>query len=207
MSVLTPPGRPAALLLTGGASRRMGQDKASLVLSGQGLAARTAAILAPVAAPILEIGPGHTTLPRVQESPPGGGPLAALAAGWAELVERGWPDSASVLVVATDLPRLTVGLLTFLAHHPGPGCVVPVDDEGRDQTLCARYPMAALAEAADLVGVGDRSVRALLDRVEVTRLVPSVWRLAAGRSDALVDVDTPADLTLLTGRADMESGA
>jgi molybdopterin-guanine dinucleotide biosynthesis protein A len=205
MSDSTPPGRPAALLLTGGASRRMGRDKASLVVSGQGLAARTAAILAPVAAPILEVGPGYTALPRVQESPPGGGPLAALAAGWAGLVERGWPDSASVLVVATDLPRLTVGLLAFLAHCPGPGCVVPVDDGGRDQPLCARYPMAALAEAADLVEAGDRSLRTLLDRVAVTRVVPSRWRQAAGHPDALVDVDTPADLTVLTGRADVES--
>jgi molybdenum cofactor guanylyltransferase len=182
----------------------MGRDKASLMVAGQGLAVRTAALLTDVAAPIVEVGPGYTTLPQVQESPAGGGPLAALAAGWAGLAERGWPDSASVLVVATDMPRLTVGLLRLLARHPGPGCVVPLDQEGRSQPLCARYPMATLARAADLVGAGQRSVHSLLDVVlaEVTWLTPSAWQQAAGRPDVLLDVDTPADLAALNNRSD-----
>ncbi|HSS11512.1 MAG TPA: NTP transferase domain-containing protein [Acidimicrobiales bacterium] len=198
------PTPPAALLLTGGASRRMGRDKASLIVAGQRLAVRTAALLTDVAAPIIEVGPGYTALAQVQESPAGGGPLAALAAGWAGLVERGLPESASVLVVATDMPRLTVGLLALLARHPRPGCVVPLDHEGRSQPLCARYPMATLARATNLVGAGQRSIHALLDLggENVTWLTPSAWQQAAGRPDALVDVDTPADLAALNIRAD-----
>ena len=192
--------RPAALLLTGGTSRRMGRDKATLVVGGTGtpLAQRTAGLLVAVAAPVVEIGPGHTGLAHVQEAPPGGGPLCALAAGWTSLKERQWPDPAGVLVVATDLPRLTRGLLTLLAEHPAPGPIVPLDKEGRSQPLCARYPMAALGAAAKLVESGERSVRALLASLDPTWVAPSVWQPAAGDPDALTDVDTPADLTALT---------
>jgi molybdopterin-guanine dinucleotide biosynthesis protein A len=190
--------RPAALLLTGGTSRRMGRDKATLVVGGVALAERTAALLGRVAAPILEVGPGYTGLVRVQESPPGGGPLCALAAGWSGLKELEWPESAGVLVVATDLPRLTAGLLALLASYPGPGAVVPLDREGHSQPLCARYPTAALGLAAELVGAGQRSLRALLAGVEPAWLTPSVWQPAAGDPDALRDVDTPADLAALT---------
>jgi molybdopterin-guanine dinucleotide biosynthesis protein A len=178
----------------------MGRDKATLVVgrAGTPLAGRTAALLVAVAAPVVEIGPGHTGLPHVLEAPPGGGPLCALAAGWTSLKERQWPDSAAVLVVATDLPRLTLGLLTLLAEHPAAGPIVPIDKEGRSQPLCARYPMASLGAAAELVETGERSVRALLAGLDPTWVAPSVWQPAAGDPDALTDVDTPADLTALT---------
>nr|MDP9020189.1 NTP transferase domain-containing protein [Actinomycetota bacterium] len=57
----------AGLLLTGGASRRMGRDKALLAVHGLPLAQRTAGVLAAVVAPVLEVGPGRSTLPAVQE--------------------------------------------------------------------------------------------------------------------------------------------
>jgi molybdopterin-guanine dinucleotide biosynthesis protein A len=175
----------------------MGRDKATIVVNGAALAERTAGLLVRVAAPVIEIGPGYTGLVHVQESPAGGGPLCALAAGWAGLKELERPDPASVLVVATDLPRLTTGLLRLLARYPSPRAVVPIDREGRSQPLCARYPMTALGVAAELVGAGERSVRALLASLEPTWVPSSVWQPAAGDPDALRDVDTPADLAAL----------
>ena len=61
--------RPAALLLTGGASRRLGRDKATLMVGGVPLARRTAALLVEVANPVIEVGPGYTGLPHVVEKP------------------------------------------------------------------------------------------------------------------------------------------
>ena len=46
------------LLLTGGRSRRLGADKAGLVLDGETLAHRMAARLAAVCDPVLEVGRG-----------------------------------------------------------------------------------------------------------------------------------------------------
>jgi molybdopterin-guanine dinucleotide biosynthesis protein A len=187
--------RPAALLLTGGASRRLGRDKATLMIGGVPLARRTADLLVEVADPVIEVGPGYTGLPHVREDPPGGGPLAAVAAGWTAL---GSGSIQAVLVVATDLPRLTGGLLALLAGHSETGCcIVPVDRLGRPQTLCARYPAATLARAGALLAAGHRSIRALLEGEPVTWLSPSQWEPAAGRADGLADLDRPEDLALL----------
>jgi molybdopterin-guanine dinucleotide biosynthesis protein A len=181
-------------LLTGGASRRLGRDKATLMVGGVPLARRTADLLVEVADPVLEVGPGYTGLAHVREEPPGGGPLAAVAAGWTAL---GSGPIQAVLVVATDLPRLTGGLLALLAGHSGTGCVVPVDRSGRPQTLCARYPAATLARSVALLAAGHRSIRALLEGEPVTWLPPSEWEPAAGRADGLADLDGPEDLALL----------
>ena len=69
----------AGILLTGGRSRRMGVDKATLVLDGETLAVRAGRRLAAACAPTLEVGDGLSGLPSLREWPPGSGPLAALA--------------------------------------------------------------------------------------------------------------------------------
>ena len=173
----------AGLLLTGGASRRMGVDKASLRVDGLPLAQRTAEVLAAVVAPALEIGPGHSTLPAVEEAPPGEGPLAAAAAGFRALAELG--HVGPVVVVATDLPRLTVALVQALASHRSAGSVVPLV-AGRPQWLAARWSPRAVERAPALVRQGERRVRALADDVE--------WLDGSQWADDLTDVDTPGDL-------------
>lgn len=186
-----PPRAPcAALLLTGGASRRFGSPKAELRVEGERLADRTARILASVAAPVLEVGPGHSRLEAVLEEPPGAGPLAAMAAGADALAVRGVADR-SVLVVAVDLPLLTAALLRALVDAPAADAVVPRVD-GRAQPLCARYSPAALEHAGLLVADGARSMHALLEVLAVHWFDEPEWS-AVVSARALVDVDTPAD--------------
>jgi molybdopterin-guanine dinucleotide biosynthesis protein A len=187
-------GMPAAgLLLTGGASRRMGQDKAALAASdtGESLAGRTARLLGAATSVALEIGPGFSRLPAVVEVQRGGGPLVAIAAGREELCRRGWNGPA--LVVATDLPRLTATLLAWLAEHPAPTSVVPVA-LGVPQPLCARYAARDLDRAVALAAKGRRSMRDLLEGTNALLVGPDEWQAAAGDPDALEDVDTPGDL-------------
>ena len=57
---------PAGILLTGGASRRMGTDKATIVVGGETLARRTARLLSAVCDPAVEVGPGASDLPAVR---------------------------------------------------------------------------------------------------------------------------------------------
>jgi molybdopterin-guanine dinucleotide biosynthesis protein A len=192
----------AALLLTGGASRRMGQAKATLMVASAGpepsgararqsLAGRTADLLLGVAAPVVEVGPGYSALPAVREDPPGTGPLVAVAAGHQALRALGWTGPA--LVVATDLPRLTAGLLAWLAEHPAPRTVVPAAGD-IPQPLCARYSSADLDLASVLAAEGRRSMQDLLTRIDALVVATEGWQPAAGDPDALVDVDTPSDL-------------
>lgn len=183
----------AGLLLTGGRSTRLGTDKAALVIDGVPLAHRVAGALSAVVAPVVEVGPGRSPLRPVCEDPPGQGPLAALAAGAAELRRLGHVGPAVVL--ATDLPFVTARLVQILASHPGAACVVPVVD-GRRQVLAARYSPAALGLASELVGRGRRSMTALIEAVEVVELPEcDLARLVDLRE--LADVDTVDDLSRL----------
>ncbi|HEX2193342.1 MAG TPA: NTP transferase domain-containing protein [Acidimicrobiales bacterium] len=183
----------AGLLLTGGPSQRMGTDKAALVVDGVPLAERAASALRAVVSPVLEVGPGWSSLPAVTEAEPGGGPLGALAAGAAALSERGHTGGAVVL--ATDLPFVSARLVAVLASHPSDATVVPVV-AGRRQPLAARYSPGALSAAPVLFAAGRRSLAALLDEVDAVELAEDGL---AGLVDLreLEDVDTPEDLARL----------
>lgn len=192
-------GRVAGILLTGGRSRRMGNDKAQLVIDGERLADRVAAELAAATWPVVEVGPGYTTLQVTREDPIGQGPLAAIACGWATV--HGPAPSGNIAAVraaitlAVDLPLATTALLRLIAEYPSPVSVVPIVD-GRPQPLCARWSAEALHRATQLVSDGERSMRALLAAVEIEWLGPSQWGSVA-TADCFADLDTPDDLARL----------
>ena len=177
--------RCGGIILTGGASLRMGRDKATIPSGGTTLAEQTARLLEQIAEPVVEVGPGVTHLPVVSESPPRAGPLAATVAGWRALADGGW--DGPVIVVATDLPRLRLEVLDWLANHPAPGSIVPRSN-GRPQSLCARYAKEDLELAAQLVADGATAMRDLLAAAHPL-VVDADW------DGALDDVDTPADLS------------
>ena len=191
----------AAILLTGGASRRLGRDKATLLVgpyapgSGVTLARLGADRLRGVALPglVVEVGRGVAGADHVtMEDPAGAGPLAAVAAGTTALSDLGW--SGPVLVVAVDLPRLRPELLTWLAGHPGDASVIPLV-YGRLQPLCARWSATALTRAAGLVAAGERSMRALLD-ADPGHVETESWADVVDAT-TFADIDTPDDMSLL----------
>jgi molybdenum cofactor guanylyltransferase len=181
----------AGMLLTGGASRRLGVDKSGLDVGGGPLAPRTARLLRSVTSPAIEVGRGYSALPLVADPEPGQGPLPAVTFGWAELRRLSW--DGPTLVLATDLPFLTEGLLTWLAGHPSRRSVIPCDGE-QPQTLCARYGAADLDRAAELYRAGVRSMRDFTAAIEPLLVGPAEWQAIAGHPHALLDVDTPSDL-------------
>lgn len=174
------------IVLTGGASRRLGADKASLRLDGETLAVRAARMLEACCDTAIEVGPGHTGLDSVRESPPGSGPLAALAVGAAALLGRG--ALGGVLLLACDLPHASPALGALVAAPPA-AVVVPVDATGRRQYVCARYGPGVVLQAIELADRGTRALHELVatvpdaDVVELTGFAPEV----------LADVDTAAD--------------
>lgn len=177
----------AALLLTGGASRRLGVDKATLLVEGERLVDRLARLLLATCDPVLEVGPGHGVLPVVREDPVGNGPLAAMAAGATALASGG--HGGPVIVLAVDLPRVTAAIIEWLRDHPSPDCVVPVVDEVA-QVLCARYAHDACTLSARLVGDGARSMHALLDATSVHEAGADEWGSVAD-ARAFIDIDSP----------------
>jgi molybdopterin-guanine dinucleotide biosynthesis protein A/8-oxo-dGTP pyrophosphatase MutT (NUDIX family) len=164
----------------------MGQDKSTLVVGGATLAKTAADALVGVVHPVIEVGPGVSGLPSVREDPPSSGPLVAVAAGFLAL---GALDAAVVL--ACDLPFVDAGVVRWLAEYPSEGSVVPVV-AGQPQPLCARWSAPALVHAADLVGRGERAMRALLQYDDVVLVDPP-------RPGQLQDLDTPEDLARVLG--------
>jgi molybdenum cofactor guanylyltransferase len=180
----------AGLLLTGGSSRRMGRDKAELVVAGERLADHAARVLTNACEPVLEIGPGRSELEAMHDDEPSAGPLAALVTGARALRARGY--EGPVLLLGVDLPFADQPLLELLVRHPAVETVVPIAG-GMRQSCCARYAPPALAAAADLVEQGERAMHALLSAVPVVEISEAEWR-AVAPADALADLDTPEDL-------------
>lgn len=186
---MTGGGPLAAIVLAGGAGRRLGgTDKPALVVGGQTLLERSVAAAAGAgAAQVVVVGPLRDLAMPVtwtREDPPGGGPLAGLVAGLAAL--EGAPDS--VVVLAADLPRVSSALVGRLLAGLGPDtdAVAVVDAEGWVQPLVAVYRAGLLRAALDAVGdPRDRPVRALLERLRVATLPDE---------DGAADIDTPGDL-------------
>ena len=197
----------AGLLLTGGRSTRMGTDKANLRLLPHDssandvplltLAEKTAELLQRETDIAVEVGPGFTHLHHVSESPAHSGPLAALVAGAAELRRLG--RDVPVLLVATDMPRLTQGMLGWLASYQPGRSVVPLAG-GRAQPLCARYQPADIGVASELVARGERAMSALIDAVHPVLVPDEVWGKSAGDKSCLDDLDTPDQLASYVGR-------
>jgi molybdopterin-guanine dinucleotide biosynthesis protein A len=183
----------AGIVLTGGTSRRLGFDKATVVVGIETLAGRAARVLAAVCSPVVEVGPGHTALRSVREAPAGSGPLVALVAGADALAAE------TVVLLGCDLVRVESPVLALLAEWVGAPSVVPMVG-GMPQLVCARYGPDALAAARSLLATGERSLRALVAGLDVDFLPEARWRSVAG-SDAFDDVDTPADLARLGLRA------
>ena len=183
----------AGLLLTGGSSRRMGHDKATLVIGGEPSARRLGALLAGVVDPALEVGGQCSGLAAIADKQPGEGPLTALAAGWWALSGAG--HEGSVIVLACDLPLVTSAFIRWLAQYPGERSVVPLV-EGRLQPLCARWSAPDLRRSVERAAQGARSLRELLEEVDPVTVCPSDWAGVALPS-TLADVDTPDDLERL----------
>ena len=179
---------PAGLLLTGGSSRRLGVDKASLVLDGETLAVRAARLLSARCANVVEVGPGVTDLPVVREEPAGSGPLAALIAGFVALTATAVGEPTSVVLLACDLPWVEPALDAIVAAPPAT-VVLAVDHTGRRQYACARYGPAALRRAATLLAGGEQSLRSIVASFPAAEVV----EIGGFAPEVLSDIDDPED--------------
>lgn len=171
----------------------MGRDKATLPFQGTTLIERTVQNLARRCAPIFVMAAPGQALPPVDASVlrdevGGVGPLLATARGLLAAADAG---RELAFVCAVDMPLLSVELLDELAGPAvrlGADVVLPWD--GHDHYLAGVYRTSLATRAAELVAAGERSMRALVDRVDTQRIVMP-------EQASLTNVNTADDLAAL----------
>jgi molybdopterin-guanine dinucleotide biosynthesis protein A len=168
-------------LLTGGASTRLGKDKASLEVAGESLRSRL----------MSELPHGQTHEIDAKFS---GGPASAVIAYLPHV------STTLVALLAVDMP-FSAPLVNRLvaAWDPAAGYqgLVPVDGTGREQWLSAVYSMDALREASKDLWIEDRvqpgiAMKSLVGGLRISR-VP----LSEADSVMTLDIDTPDDLAIV----------
>lgn len=192
----------AGAVLVGGASSRMGRDKAHVRIAGASCATRVGRLLASLFEEVLLVGgdpPGDAPGRRV---PDPAGPVCALR-GLVAALEAA--RSPRVLVAATDLPLLTPELLLALVAWPEAQAVVPRSRRGA-QPLCALYARdAVLPVARERLGSGRLKLHELLAAVATDYVEEEVLERVDPAGHALLNVNTPDDLAradrLLASRA------
>jgi len=200
------PGRFAELsgaLLLGGASSRMGRDKAGLQVGAEASAVRLAHLLEGLCAEVLLVGgapPAGAPGRRVPDPP---GPRCALR-GLVAALEAARTER--LLVLATDLLGVTPDLLLALLAWPEAAAVVPRDPEG-SQPLCALYrPDRVRDEARRRLEAGELSLRGLLEALDARFLEGPDLEAVDPAGTALLDVNTPGELREALARLQARSG-
>ncbi|HEY3027729.1 MAG TPA: molybdenum cofactor guanylyltransferase [Pyrinomonadaceae bacterium] len=179
-------------ILIGGASSRMGSDKARLELGGSTFVERIAAALSSVAETVRCVGAKKDNPPGLINVPdlfPGWGALGGLHAALSACSAE-WSA-----IVACDIPLVTRELFMRLATlRENFDAVVPVQGDGRPQPLCALYRCEpCLAKAAALIAEGERRPRALLAAVNTRWVTPSDLDDLDGAGNFFWNINTPDD--------------
>ncbi len=145
-----------AIILSGGASSRMGDDKALMDWLGRRAVDRVAELALQVGAEIVvTVGTTDYGLPLVAEETPLGGPVGGVLAGTAALRNAG---CLRALVLAVDAPSLAASDLASLlavdaagAAYEGLHLPLVVALGALPADARADWPMARLAERAGVV--------------------------------------------------------
>ena len=191
----------AAIVLCGGGSTRMGRDKGSLPFGDETMLSRVIRIVSDVTNEIVVVardgqalrplpdkpeGLSPRTMVRLVRDPVEGmGPLAGIVTGLRSLTSDG------AFVTACDMPLLRPDLVRRVIDLAGNHDVcVPVLD-GHAMTMCGVYKVSVIAAAERLLASGERSVKRLLDHVNVKTVDAADLRDVDPELESFFSCDTP----------------
>jgi len=193
-----PPSSPtpiAGLLLTGGASSRMGQNKALLDIGGKKLIERVVQALSVVTDAILIVANDaepyrFLNLPVIPDIEKGYGPLMGLYSGLKAV------RSELAVLAAVDMPFLSPDFLRYLLALALDYDVVVPNAYDRLHPLCAVYRRASCLPAIEqTIARGQRRLIAFHSQVRVRKVSEAEMRRIDPDLRTLMNVNTPEDLT------------
>jgi molybdopterin-guanine dinucleotide biosynthesis protein A len=171
-----------AVLLTGGESKRMGEDKASLMASG------IVSVFASLEVPVTVLGRNPLSgLPFLRDESEFAGPATALS--------KFVPSADLVFVCSCDLPLFRRECIPAIVGAIGEKeAAIPVV-AGREQYLCACYRAHVFAEWRHQVeSDGLRSMRELVRVLDAAFLDEAALRSAGVEPEWALGVNTPDEL-------------
>jgi molybdopterin-guanine dinucleotide biosynthesis protein A len=181
----------SAIVLCGGRSTRMGQDKALLPFGGEILLARVVRIVRGVADEVVLVTREGQALPdgfeAVRDPAEGLGPLAGIATGLRNVT------SDRAFVTGCDAPLLRPALIQRLFQlADGYDAAVPLID-GRFMTTTAVYARSIVSTAEALIAKRELRTSGLLDHIRVRAIEPAELRDVDPDLDSFRTCNTPAD--------------
>ena len=185
------------LVLAGGASTRMGRDKAQLEVNGRRLVDVVGEELGVVCDAVLVAARGQRITgldaPMVDDTE-GEGPLAGIVAGLRAA------QTPLVAVVAVDMPFTSAAVFRRLAAAwTGEPAVAPRAG-GSTQPLHAVYATDAAEQFAGLLAGGEQSPRHAIETLGGRVLEPADYDPDGTAGAFWTNVNSPADLARLTAR-------
>lgn len=183
-----------ALILAGGDSSRMGQDKAALILEGKTLLESVTATMQSVFPKVIvsvRQERAGLNLPQVRDELVASGPLAGLAAGMKSAATP-W-----LFAVACDMPFITPAVIESLAGQRADCQAVVPMVHGYPQPLAAFYATSCLDIVKSILnGSGNHSLRELLGKLQVRYVSEEHMLVVDPQLRSFFDLDTPQDVAI-----------
>jgi molybdopterin-guanine dinucleotide biosynthesis protein A len=180
-------------ILAGGASRRMGRDKAQISWGGSTLLNHAIENLKHVTSEVFVVGAVSTDklpVPVLPDKLPGAGPLAGIQAALNHS-KTNWN-----FILAVDLPLVTPQMLDWIAAFQADASRIAIVPrvKSRLQPICAVYHRNLLPEINAALGQQQSSIHRLLERLS-TRIIEEDELIASGFApEMFLNVNTPEDL-------------
>lgn len=192
--------RTASILLAGGKSQRMGEDKAHLRLGDQSFAALVAQTLRATTGYVVVVRAPGQVLPSdlhadliLDDRTRGEGPLVALTHGLHALEGRAEIAFAASVDAPYLKPDLVRGILATLTADPERDLAVPRTKD-RTHPLCAAYRVSLVASADELIESGRRRLHDLLEVQNTLYLTEDTLRPWDDTLASLININTPDQL-------------
>ena len=189
------------VILAGGCSRRMGQNKALIRLGCATVIEHTLRQMQSVTTNLLLITNTPSLyrnlgVPIYTDLVPNMGALGGIYTGLTHA------DNPVVLCVACDMPLLQPRLLSYLTKILGEDdAAVPYVEtldslSPKFQTLSAVYSKKCLSAITQMFVEGELRIHALYNRISVRVVPPSEWRRFDPHGHSFLNINTPTDLEI-----------
>ena len=183
----------SAVLLAGGESRRMGQDKATLLFHGKPLWQVQLELLQRLepAGILVSARTDPAWRPAdvqfVADDPPSRGPLSGIAASLAHM------HTAHLLALAIDMPFMSENYLRYLCDQIEPGVGVLPKIGNHAEPLAAVYPREAVTAFRSALASTDFALQNVVRRLVDSRKLREM-RVKKQETKLFLNVNAPSDV-------------